>query len=203
MNRLVRHAPVFGVLFALAACSSAPTHFYTLVPPAATTPASPSAAPFLLDVMPVGVPAQVDQPQMVVRQGDGSVALLEGEQWIAPLGDEIRSAVAGELSRVLAAQDVHGLPHAGGKPVYRIKLDVRRFDSVPGRYALVEAAWSVRKDDGGPVLACTGSVREPVGAGYDELVRGHQRALAALADRMAGAVRRLHDTGSASCPSSA
>lgn len=200
MNRLIRHTPVLGVLLALAACSSAPTHFYTLVPPAAGTADAAASAPFLLDVMPVGVPAQVDQPQMVVRQGDGSVALLEGEQWIAPLGDEIRSAVAGELSRVLAAQDVHGLPHAGGKPVYRVKLDVRRFDSVPGQYALVEAAWSVRKDDGGPVLGCTGSAREPVGAGYDELVRGHQRALAALADRIAAAVRRMHDTGTASCP---
>jgi uncharacterized lipoprotein YmbA len=200
MNRLIRHAPVLGVLLALAACSSAPTHFYTLVPPAAGTADVAASAPFLLDVMPVGVPAQVDQPQMVVRQGDGGVALLEGRQWIAPLGDEIRSAVAGELSRVLAAQDVHGLPHAGSKPVYRVKLDVRRFDSVPGQYALVEAAWSVRKDDGGPVLGCTGSVREPVGAGYDELVRGHQQALVALADRIAGMVRRMHDSGTASCP---
>lgn len=200
MNRLIRSVPVLCALFALAACSSAPTHFYTLVPPAAATPGAAASAPFLLDVMPVGVPAQVDQPQMVVRQGDGGVALLEGEQWIAPLGDEIRSAVSGELSRVLGAQDVHGLPHSGDKPVYHVKLDVRRFDSVPGQYALVEAAWSVRKDDGGPVLGCTGSVREPVGAGYDELVRGHQRALGALADRIAGAMRGMAASGAANCP---
>lgn len=198
MNRLIRGAATLAAVSALAACSSAPTHFHTLVPGATVAPAV--TAPFAIDVLPVGVPAQVDQPQLVVRQGDGSVALLEGEQWIAPLADEVRAAVAAELTRRLGAQDVHGLPQAAGRPLYRIKLDVRRFDSVPAQYALVEAAWSVRATGSERSLECTASVREAVGPGYDALVRGHQQALMALADQIAVAVRGLAGGAAGHCP---
>jgi uncharacterized lipoprotein YmbA len=199
MIRLFRSTLTPLVALALAACSSAPIHFHTLVPTATVAPTA--TAPFAIDVLPVGVPAQVDQPQLVVRQGDGSVALLEGEQWIAPLADEIRATVAGELARTLGAQDLHGLPQGKDKRrVYRIKLDVRRFDSVPGQYALVEAAWSVGTAGSGPALECTTGERETVGAGYAALVRGHQQALVALADQVAAAVRQLADTGIARCP---
>jgi uncharacterized lipoprotein YmbA len=202
MIRLIRRAAILPCALALAACGSAPVHFYTLVPSASGAVSAPATrAPFLIDVLPVGVPAQVDQPQLVVRQGDGSVALLEGEQWIAPLADEIRSAVAGELVRRLGVQDVHGLPQATtGTPLYRIKLDVRRFDSVPAQYALVQAAWSVRATGDARGLECTADVRESVGPGYEALVRGHQRALTALADQMALAVRQLAGAGVARCP---
>lgn len=191
-------------LLALAGCRSAPTRFYTLMPQSPPTAAA-QAAPFRIEVMPVGVPAQVDQPQLVVRQGDGRVDLLETEQWIAPLGDEIRGAFAGALAADLGTRDVYGVPH-GDAPVYRVKLDVRRFDSAPGRYALIDADWSVRKTGAGdaqPLLECSTRVREDVGAGYADLVRGHQRALAELARRIAGALRAAADGATAACPTGA
>ena len=40
-------------------------------------------------------------------------------------------------------------------------------------------------------LACTSQFREPVGAGYDALVQGHQQALAQLAGQVAEAARAL------------
>lgn len=195
------HLGAAALALALAACASAPLHYYTLVPPAAGTPAR-GAAPLRFELLPVGIPAQVDQPQLVVRQGGQDMAVLEGERWIAPLGDELRAALSAGLARELGGQDVSGLP-GGGDAVLRIKLDVRRFESWPGRYALVEAAWSVRplKAGDGAVLACASTVREPVdGQGYPALVQAHQRAVARLAADIAAAARPFAAGQAARCP---
>src|SRR3546814_1626982 len=69
------------------------------------------------------------------------MALLGSERWIAPLDDEVRRALSADLARELHSQDVSGLP-GNGKPLLRIKLDLRRFDSQPGGYALIEGARS-------------------------------------------------------------
>jgi uncharacterized lipoprotein YmbA len=188
---------------AMAACSSAPPmHYYTLVSPA-TAAAGTSAAPLRFELLPVRVPAQVDQPQLVVRQGGQGVALLNGERWIAPLADEVRSALSADLMRALPGQNVSGLP-ADGKPVLRISLDLRRFDSLPGDYALIDAAWSLRLSQpaNGATLACTSQIREPVEAGYDALVQGHQQALQRLAEQIGRVARPFAAGQSVACPAS-
>lgn len=202
MMRSTRHLTAACLTLMLAACSSAPIHFHTLVPPAPNASVSPTTmAPYRIAVLPVTVPAQVDQPQFVVRQGQGSVALLENQQWIAPLGDEIRTVVSDELTRRLGAQDIHGIATSDDKPVYRIKLDIQRFESVPSQYTLLSVAWSVQPVDGkGPTLQCTSTIRESVGPGYDALVVGHQQGLLTLADKLAAAVRRVASAGVAQCP---
>lgn len=200
MKRVVCCLPMACLGLLLAACSSAPTHFYTLLPPVSTA-APTQTASYRIAVLPVGIPAQVDRPQMVVREGSGSVALLEGEQWIAPLGDEIRTALSGELTRQLGAENVYGLPHPKDVPVYRVKVDIDRFESVPGRYTLLSAAWSVHAASGkGAVLQCASRVREPVGQGYAALAEGHQRGLQALAGDIAAAVRDMAQGAGTSCP---
>lgn len=198
-----RHLGMAAAAMLLAACASAPTHYYTLVAPAGAAAASPSPSspspPF--ELLPVGVPAQVDQPQLVVREGGQSVALLGSERWIAPLGDEVRSALSADLARELRSADVSGLP-GNDRPLLRIKLDLRRFDSAPGSYALVEAAWSVRLLHGAQpaMLACTSRVSEAVGPGYPALVQGHQRAIGQLAAQIADAARALGGGRAAACP---
>lgn len=188
---------------ALGACASAPLHYHTLVAPA-DEPAvgRASSAPSLaFELLPVSVPAQVDQPQLVVRQGRQGVLLLGSERWIAPLGDEVRGALSVDLARDLHSQDVSGLPDSG-KPALRVKLDLRRFDSQPGGYALIEGSWSVRVLHAVPerALTCTSRVREPVGPGYDALVQGHQRALATLAAQIAAVARALANAEMPPCP---
>lgn len=193
---------------ALAACASAPLHYYTLVAPgtadvAAQQAGEDAALPFA--VLPVSVPAQVDQPQLVVRDGAQRVLLLNGERWIAPLADELRSALAADLARELGSQNTTGLPDSGA-PGLRIKLEVQQFDSWPGSYALLAGTWSVRVVHGkGPnaasqALTCASSVRVPVGAGYAALVQGHQRAIAMLAAKVATAARALGGGQAATCP---
>ncbi len=184
----------------LAACASAPTHFHTLVPPAAGA-ANAASAPFLIDVQPVGVPPQVDQPQMVLRQGSGGVALLDNERWIAPLGDEIRGALSADLSRSLNTHDVYGLPRSASQPVVRVKMDVNRFDAELGGEVVVESVWTVRPVGAadGQALSCGSRVHEPAGGDYAGVVAAQQRALARIADDIATAVRAASQ-GRASCP---
>ncbi|WP_266169556.1 PqiC family protein [Dyella subtropica] len=201
--------PVLAMVAAstLAACGgSAPTRYYTLVPPVdnyvpTATQAAIGTAPaaFQFELLPVGVPAQVDQPQLVVRQGGQGVAVLDGQRWVAPLGDEVRSALSADLARQLHTQDVSGLP-SGSKPVLRIKVDLRRFDSVPGGYALIDAAWSLRSLKGDASLSCTSRVQESVGEGYEALVQGHQRAIDQLATQIAAAASSWGAGQNGACP---
>jgi uncharacterized lipoprotein YmbA len=216
MIRLAMRLPGAGVVLALAACASAPLHYYTLIAPAdesagvlmapADEPAgaamsNTAAASLPFELLPVSVPTQVDQPQLVVREGGQGVGLLGSERWIAPLGDEVRGALSADLARELHSQDVSDLP-GNDRPLLRIKLDLRRFDSQPGSYALIEGVWSVRllHGDHPGALACTSRVSVPVGPGYPALVQGHQQAIAQLASRIAAAARLLGNGQAPACP---
>ncbi len=113
----------------------------------------------------------------------------------------MRRALSADLARELRSQDVSGLP-GNDKPLLRIKLDLRRFDSQPGGYALIEGAWSVRLLHGTQpaTLACTSRISETVGPGYPALVQGHQRAIGQLAAQIASAARALGHGQTSACP---
>ncbi|WP_322066040.1 ABC-type transport auxiliary lipoprotein family protein, partial [Burkholderia ubonensis] len=78
-----------------------------------------------------------------------------------------------------------------GVPVYRVSVNVQRFESWPGQRAAIDAVWSVRAVGTQVVMTCRTSVAEPVGDGYDALVAGHRRALDAIATQAAAGVRAL------------
>ena len=185
---------------ALAGCSAAPTRYYTLVAP---PPAHQSAAhaAFAIDVQSVAVPAQVDQPSLVVRQGQGQLALAEKHQWIAPLPNEIRDALSAALSTQLGAADLHGDAAPKGEPVWRIGVDVQRFESELNRHSVIDAVWSLRKlGDARPSLVCSSQIEESVGTGWPALIAGHQRALQQLATTIATRVSALQSGVAAQCP---
>jgi len=203
---MIRMRHVMAVLggVVLAACSSAPVHYYTLIPAPGGEQAESSAtqANFQFELMQVGVPAQDDVPQLVVRQGGQAVALLNGERWAAPLADEVRGALAVQLARRTGAQDISGTAPTHGKPVLRIKVDLRRFDSSPGDYALIDATWTVRELGSQAVLTCSSRIHESAGQGYPGLVAGHQQALATLASQIASVAPAMASGNVPACPHS-
>lgn len=183
----------------LAGCASPASNFYTLSPtgdasrasaatPAATTAGNPS---MLIELAPVDVPPQVAKAQFVVQTDANQVRVLEQERWASLPGDEIRRALSGDLTQALNTIDVYGSPHPAGVPVYRVSVNVQRFESWPGSHALVDAVWSVRSLDSQTVMTCRSTLDEPVSGGYDALVMGHRRAIAALSDAIASGVRAL------------
>ncbi|RKE36517.1 hypothetical protein B0G76_2711 [Paraburkholderia sp. BL23I1N1] len=175
------------VALALSACASAPVHYYTLVSPAAQPASAQPAAPFAIDVLPVGVPAELDQQAMVIRQGDSGVAVLDDERWVAPLGDQLRAALSTQLVRRLGTQDVAGLTRPINQPVLGIRLQIRRLDAWPGHAVQLEADWSLifAQDPNGVRLTCHTQLQEAAPGGYADLVRAQQLAIASLAGRIA------------------
>ena len=214
-RRGARHAPgparrpsfaiaaALVVTASLAACSSTPPlRFHTLVAPAVPAPQPTAPAPFVIEVLPVGVPAQLDQPQLVVRRDDSSLDVSESERWAGPLPDELREALSAALTRRLSTRDIAGLGRSGAEPVLRIKVQVRRLDAWLDQRIQLDADWSVDRvgtragteagEDGR--LTCGGHFEVRADPGFPGLVRAQQQALADLAARIA-ADARTRDRG--------
>ena len=191
-----------ALALALAACSSSPpVHYYTLLAPSVAASANEQPAPFLIDVLPVGLPVQLDQSSLVVRQGDSGIAVLDGERWAGPLADELRTALSAALTSRLATRDVAGLARPKDKSVLRIKLEVRRFDAWPGRNVVLDADWSLGFADAAENsrLLCHGRFEAPASGGTEELALAGQRAVAALAARIAADARGWALTPPSAC----
>ncbi|MBR8041739.1 membrane integrity-associated transporter subunit PqiC [Burkholderia cenocepacia] len=193
VNGFASGAAALLAALALAACSSPPARFYTLSPadaaaPLRTAPANPA---FLIEVPSVGVPEQVAKSQLVVQKNAAQVDVLEQERWASPPADEIRRALSDDLAAQLGTIDVANSAYPAGVPVYRISVNVQRFESWPGKRAAVDAVWSVRSLATQAVMTCRTSVAEPVADGYDALVAGHRRALDVIAAQAAAGVRAM------------
>ncbi|HEY1076414.1 MAG TPA: PqiC family protein [Fontimonas sp.] len=201
-HRFSRLSLLCAAVLAGACASAPPTQYYTLqAQPQAQT--APRAGGYAIEVMPVGVPSQVDVPQLVVRRGPGELALLESHQWAAPLHRELRAALSEQLSAALGVADVYRLAVADDLAVLKIKVNVSRFEAWPGRQTVVGATWSVSQPASGSApartLTCTTQISQPVGMQHDELVAGYQRAVQALTAEIAAAVRDLRKSGVAGC----
>lgn len=201
---LVRGAVYVGALaglVAMAACSSPTSRFYTLGADGISADASASAAPvsvrtsaapaWLIEVAPIDVPPQVAKNQLVVQTGPTQVQVLEQERWASLPGDEIRRALSTSLTQQLGTIDVYGTAYPDAVPVYRVSMNVQRFESWPGSHALIDAVWSVRAVRSTAVMTCRSVVSEPVGGGYDALVNGHRLALQQISLQVAVGVKAM------------
>ena len=193
-------------------CSSSklPERFHTLVPldsaaiqlppdaprAASASASAPAGSPVYVDVLPINIPPQVDHAQWAVRQPDDSLQLLEQDRWAAPLQDELRGAIVARLTARWGAVDVRGVAPPQSA-VWRVRVDVQRFESLPGREARIEAAWSVLSTQrGATALVCRGVYAEPAAqASIAALAEAHRRAVTRLADEIGQHIK----TGSTSC----
>ena len=169
-------------------CSTAPAKFYSLSSTSAADGTPPTAVAVM--VGPVTIPASVDQPEFVVQVAANRVQVDEFNRWVAPLGDAIARAVAGDLVVLLGSPEVASNQLANFVPDYRVTIDVQKFESVPGSAATLEAVWTVRKSVGGEIRSGRTVAREPVqGQSYDALAAAHSQALAQMSTDIAVAIR--------------
>src|SRR5271169_2293911 len=169
-------------------CSTAPSKFYSLSSTSAADGTPPTAVAVM--VGPVTIPASVDQPEFVVQVAANRVQVDEFNRWVAPLGDAIARAVAGDLVVLLGTPDVASNQLANFVPDYRVTIDVQRFESIQGQAATVEAVWTVRKAASGQKRSGRSIAREPIqGQGFDALAAAHSRAIAKLSADIAAAIR--------------
>ena len=164
-------------------CSSVPIRYYTLTPAPDQTLAVPQTS-FAIDVRVVHTPPQLNRDELIVRTGPTEVMLLENERWASPVNDEIKGALRLELQRRLSGM-------TGLRPAFTkltLDIDVQHFEAELGRYALLAASWSATWSSMGPRpndtrgTTCTFQANEKIRSGYQGMVEGYQRDIAALAD---------------------
>ena len=185
-----------GVASMLAGCaSSPPVNYYTLLQ--ADGASAQAAAPLrvagnqaVIEMLPVSVPVQVDQPQIMLRDPAGLVTPRYSDRWSAPLGDELRLALSDRLTRRLGVADVYEVKAARGQPVWRVQMDVQRFDSILGDVAIIDATWRLRAINmQAPASLCRTSIRQRVaGSDISSIVAAHQIAVSTLGDIVAARV---------------
>ena len=183
----------------LAACGTAPPpRFHTLMPAVQRAGPPPDGIGLAWQMAPVTVPAQVDQPQWVVRRADDTLAVLEQERWIAPLQDELRAALVEHLGAQLGPPGARAAP---GHRDWRVVLDVRRFDTTPARSLLV-VEWTLQAAAGETAaLRCSSRVEQTaLAADVAALAAAHRLALAQLASLIGQALLDVDGSGAAACP---
>jgi uncharacterized lipoprotein YmbA len=189
MARVRPWIPIALVVALSAGCgASAPAKFYTLESHATSDGLPPAS--YGIVVAQVSVPVVVDRPQFVVQVAPNRVEIDEFNRWAAPLGETIADAVAADLGVRLGTPNVATAMRASFAPTYRITIDVRRFDSIAGQAAVVEAVWAVTTVASGRTLSGKTSARENVqDKGFDALAAAHSRALTHVTQDIAVAVR--------------
>jgi uncharacterized lipoprotein YmbA len=170
-----------AALLLLTACRSDPIQFHTLVP---TQPGSQTKSAVAdIQIEAISVPPQVDRPQIVIRQGNSGLAILETQWWAASLVDELSSALQDQL--------VNG----NSQRKMSVRLDVQRFDSIPGQYGLIDVKWRLRNlgESDNALVTCRSTLQTPSGPSIDDLVAAQQsnvKRLAALITQAATGTQR-------------
>jgi uncharacterized lipoprotein YmbA len=170
-------------------CASSPAQFYTL-----NATAAPGAAQSKLTVAvgPVSVPSTIDRPQIVVSTGANQVSIDEFNRWAAPVQDNLVRVVAENLVAILGTPRVTLYPTLAADVDFRVQIEVRNFESAPGKYAALDAVWTVRRLKDGKSETGRTSVRETISeGGYDALAAAHSRAVARMSQDIAEAMRVL------------
>lgn len=193
MKRIVSIVLLFGVVALGMGCASRPAKFYTLSPTA-----EPGAATENLSVAvgPVYLPPVVDRPQMVSVTGS-EVKIDEYNRWASPLQSEMARVVAENLARSLGAQMVTVYPQSNSAgAMYRVMIDVMRFDSNPGKNVSLDCVWTVRGAKEKGARSGRTTVSEAVSDGsVPAVVAAQSRAMGRLSGEVARAIRGLESGG--------
>jgi uncharacterized lipoprotein YmbA len=197
-SRFVRWSCVV-ITSLLGGCASTASRFYTLVPESGSNPSAEIVDGYRVEVDPVRIPAQVDRLELVTRLPGGGIAIADDDRWIAPVADELQTALSVELLHRLGGADP---ARATRSDSLSVRLNVERFESSPNRYALIEASWRLELKTGGRDVrvVCRTRAYEPVGAGYLDMVRGYQRAVALIADQISVVAQGSTGGVVAECP---
>ncbi len=186
-----------GLLAALATgClgSSPQPEFYTLSPAsgAASGGALASRPDLGLVVGPIDFPRYLDRTEIVTRDGSHRLVLADAHRWGGSLRSDILRVVADDLGRLLGTARVAIYPAEPRFPAaFRLLLDLREFEGVPGGNVVLRMRWTIAGTGDGRALAVEESrIEQPVAStSIEDLVAAESAALGTMnrqiAERMA------------------
>jgi uncharacterized lipoprotein YmbA len=187
-----------ALALALVACSflkprADPTQYFVLTSearPAAAAPAAAAAVVLGLDQ--VQLPEYLQRRELVTRAASNQLTIAEFQQWGEPLKDGFTRTLRQDLENELGAGHVVAPPFdPARRPPLTVDVEVRRFERVAGRGALLEASWTLRDGKSGTTLALHDARAERPIAGDDPraTVAALSATVAALAGEIAAAAR--------------
>ncbi len=160
-----------SLILGLAACSSVPVHYYTLVGEEPKASQTAPSIPASIEVRIRHFPPQLNRRELVIRRSDSELFVLENERWGAPLQDEVRDALRLALQSDLDPKNTE------------IIVDVDRMDTELNHGVVLDATWSSPDS-----MTCAVHTVEGTGAGYSAIVDGYQRAIRKLSQAIAHAL---------------
>jgi uncharacterized protein len=178
------------VVCAIAACTSATVHLYTLVPytPGTSSDAMENPPRQRIVFESISIPSDIDRKELVMRKSPHELVLLESANWASPLREEVRRGLIANLHLALRDQAA-GVPAAPASPTL-IRVDVREWEATANVVHL-NAGWRIhRADPMDPIdVRCESELVERTSGSADDLVRADQALLESMAKSIA---RVLH-----------
>jgi uncharacterized lipoprotein YmbA len=170
----------------LAACASAPTHFYRLDAKAPDVPVVAKGA--AIKVTTVAIPRLLDRDQLVRMTGTEQVELGAQDHWVAPLDALIQQTLTQDLALRLPDGSVIPVDAPSAVPALTIAVDIMRFDGDNTGRITLDAFWSATgSDPARPLAAHHEHIELTKGSGtYPDIADGMSQAVGMLADRIAG-----------------
>lgn len=149
-----------ATLMVLCGClgRSQPTRFYLLQPTLSLQEGRAVSAKegLIIGVGPVEIPEYLDRPQIVTRISNSGFQVDEFNQWAESLTYSIATSIAQNLSVLLTTDNLFVFPWPGSSQIdYQIKLDVVRFNAIPGSKIVLETQHTIFRGEDREVLAKT------------------------------------------------
>ena len=150
-KRYINFLLIICVLTAiLAGCfgTSPNSRFYTLAPQENRSAPETTMLDTAVAVGPVTIPDYLDRRQIVTRSGQNEIVFSEFDRWGGSLEGEITRVLAANLANRLNSIHVavfpwRFIPPANVRTVYRIPVNIARFDGTLGDKVVLNAMWTV------------------------------------------------------------
>jgi hypothetical protein len=138
-------------------------------------------------------PRYLDRPEILTRDGAHRLVPAGGPRWGAPLRSEVQRVLADDLAALLGTTRVAVYPVEARFPIaYRVIVDVRSFEGVPGQAITLRARWIVAAPDGRALAVEESRIEQPVPAAtWDAFAAGHSEALGGLTRQIAERIAAL------------
>jgi uncharacterized lipoprotein YmbA len=200
LRALLAGALAAGLLGGCLGGGSPAPRFYTLssASGAAAGPPLASRPELGLAVGPLELPRFLDRPELVTRDGSHRLVVADSHRWGGSLRSDVLRVVADDLGRLLGTVRVAVYPDAPRfRADYRVLLDLRELDAVPGQQVHLRVRWTVTSVADGKALAVEETaVEQPVAsADFEDVVAAESAALGAVTRAIAARIAQLPGTG--------
>lgn len=145
-----------------------------------------------IGIGPVSIPRYLDRSEIVIKKGPNTIGLSDFNRWAGQLDDDILSVLRENLSILLSTDRITRYPWQHHMNVaWQIVVEVIRFEAAPGDRVDLCARWKIldSKQDKLIALKQTQVTEQLTSSGFQALVEGESRALAALSRDIAAALR--------------